>query len=172
LLGSSNLGEKIMAQPNPTSYTDSAAVTLRTPEVPEASWDTGANLASCQAGVGINMGGGAIVGTPEQFTLEDQFEADRIPQNSSAIGGGGFVPRTGNQEFTWDKSQVLYTDGGAASSGGVELEDISGPLPVLVLANPDKTGVSDSDYQELPILVVGSANLESLAAGWIPVATP
>jgi hypothetical protein len=161
-----------MAQPNPTSYVDTTAVTAREIELPEASWDTGVNNASCQAGAGINMGGGAIVGTPEQFTLADQFEADRIPQNSSAIGGGGFVPRTGNQEFTWDKSQALYTAAGAASSGGTELDDSSGPLPVLVFSNPDKTGVSDSDYNDLPSLVVGSANLETLDAGWIPVATP
>lgn len=44
----------------------------------------------------------------------------RIPQDSAILGNGGSVLRVGNVPTTWDKSQALYTDNGAASSGGKE----------------------------------------------------
>ncbi len=44
----------------------------------------------------------------------------RIPQDSGILGHSGSVIRVGNVETTWDKSQALYTENGAASSGGAE----------------------------------------------------
>ena len=88
----------------------SALLLARTTEVPDASWDGGCNAPGLNApGIGINVGGGAIVGTPAQFTLKDQKDAVRVPQNSGGIsyapepirtgtndaGGGGDVTATG-----------------------------------------------------------------------------
>ena len=70
---------------NPTSFRDDSE--LRTGEVPGASWDNGMNWgASCAPGIGINQAGGAVVGTPAQFTLLDQTGAARTPQSSAQIG--------------------------------------------------------------------------------------
>jgi len=57
---------------------------------------------------------------PEKFTLLDQDTDARIPQVSSVIGGDGLTLRVGNTVNTWDKTQALYTENGAASSGGEE----------------------------------------------------
>ena len=74
----------------PTFFVDDAAVTARSAEVPNADWDTGNNIAaSCAHGIGINFEGGAVVGTPEQFTLEDQRGIARTTQISQLIGGSG-----------------------------------------------------------------------------------
>ena len=64
-----------------------------------------------------------VAAGPERFsdwTELDQNEAARIPQDSGILGHTGFVARTGNVATTWDKSQALYTDNGAAGSGGAE----------------------------------------------------
>jgi hypothetical protein len=74
----------------PTFFVDDAAVTARTVEVPNADWDGGGNNgASCSQGLGINYLGGAVVGTPEQFTLLDQRGDPRTTQISQLIGGSG-----------------------------------------------------------------------------------
>jgi hypothetical protein len=76
--------------PNPTFFIEDATVATRAAEVPLADFDAGCNLAgSCAPGLGVNALGGAIVGTPEQFTLEDQHEIARTPQTSQHIGGDG-----------------------------------------------------------------------------------
>ena len=77
---------------NPTFYVDGVAIAARKAEasqsIPVGSWDGGMNAgASNAAGVGINQAGGAVVGTPEQFTLLDQAAAARTPQDSQIIGG-------------------------------------------------------------------------------------
>ena len=59
----------------------------RSSEVPDASWTSGCNVPGLNApGIGINIGGGAIVGTPEQFTLLDQNGDARNPQKSGGVG--------------------------------------------------------------------------------------
>ncbi len=74
----------------PTFFIDATAVAARAAEVPGASFDNGMNNAgSCGEGIGINMNEGAIIGSPEQFTLLDQFETTRTPQVSQHIGGTG-----------------------------------------------------------------------------------
>lgn len=72
---------------NPTVFVDIDAVTLRILEVPAASFNNGCNnAASSSGGIGINMAGGEVVGTPNQFTLLDQKGLDRIAQNGQSIG--------------------------------------------------------------------------------------
>jgi hypothetical protein len=72
----------------PTCFIDTTAVAARTSEVSGADWDNGVNAAASNApGIGINAGGGAVVGTPNQFTLLDQTGTARTPQDSSQIGG-------------------------------------------------------------------------------------
>ena len=74
----------------PVFFVDDAAVTARSAEVPDADWAGGNNVAaSCAHGLGINYGEGAIVGTPNQFTLLDQRGNARVPQTSQLIGGSG-----------------------------------------------------------------------------------
>jgi len=75
---------------DPSYYLDGALVTARESEVPDASFDNGANAAgSCSPGVGIGQGVAAVAGTPEQFTLEDQYELPRTPQDGQHIGVAG-----------------------------------------------------------------------------------
>ena len=77
---------------NPTYFVDDVAVAARKAEanqsIPVGSWLTGLNAGgSCANGIGVNQGEGAVVGTPEQFTLLDQAAAARTPQDSQLIGG-------------------------------------------------------------------------------------
>ena len=74
-----------MAASLPTSFRDDSLV--RSGEVTDADWTNGMNWAASNApGIGINMLQGAIVGTPEQFTLLDQAGDARVPQKSAQIG--------------------------------------------------------------------------------------
>ena len=74
----------------PTYFIDDVAVTEREGDVPLASFDNGMNMAGSSAmGTGINMNEGAVIGTPEQFTLLDQFGNARAAQISQHIGGSG-----------------------------------------------------------------------------------
>lgn len=89
-----------MAQLEPTYFVDDSVVTIRAAEVPAASFTTGMNNGGSNAcGIGINMLAGAVVGTPEQFTLLDQRGLARAAQISQFIGGeplgagqSGFLP--------------------------------------------------------------------------------
>ena len=75
---------------NPTYFIDDTAATARKLEVTAADFDGGVNLGGSNApGLGINMDGGAVVGTPEQFTLLDQHGNARAAQISQHIGGSG-----------------------------------------------------------------------------------
>jgi hypothetical protein len=74
----------------PTAFIDSTAQATRAGEVPNASFTNGMNLGGSNAcGIGINMNGGAVVGTPGQYTLLDQFGSPRTAQISQHIGGSG-----------------------------------------------------------------------------------
>lgn len=62
------------------------AALKRTSEVADADWDNGGNKGgSCACGVGINTGNVSIP-APPQYTLLDQAEAARDPQDSQHIG--------------------------------------------------------------------------------------
>jgi hypothetical protein len=145
--------------------------------IPTEAWDNGVNNASCSAGLGVgyenpdlynnpSYGDGLLDGDPGQFTLLDQDEAVRVPQVSQEIGGLGAVSRTGDQIYTWDASQPLYTSSGAASSGGVEGK---GTEFLAAVSNPDNIivdGESVPDNNAGPT-TNGTGNLQTTAAGWV-----
>jgi hypothetical protein len=79
-----------MANPEVTAFSDVNARIIRGLDVPDASFVDGVNWGgSCSPGLGINIGGGTVEGSNEQFTLLDQFEAVRVPQDASYIGNNG-----------------------------------------------------------------------------------
>ena len=149
----------------PTFFIDDAAFAARGAEVPGATFNSGCGGGASNAhGIGINVGGGAIIGTPEQFTLNDQFGNARQSQRSQCIGGNGTVPRSGNVATTWDKSQALYSENGAASSGGTE-----GTAPDAVIRV-----VADSSAESGGVITLPAegAWLTDLATGWVEDPTP
>jgi hypothetical protein len=153
-----------MAQALPTFFVNDAAVTALGTRVPTASTDTGMNFGASNApGVGISTENPNLEESLPEWTLLDQHGNARESQISQVIGGGGSVVRVGNVVTTWDESQVLYTESGAASSGGLE-----GTAPEAVVrygANPDDVlGQPDNDA---PIVIGQGANLSVLADGWI-----
>ena len=167
-----------MAQALPTAFVDDAAVSALGVRVPDASVGTGMSAGASNApGIGISTENpgleesllpatdGSGLSATGPWTLLDQHGNARAGQIGQLLGGPGIVPRTGNQEFTWDKSQALYTAGGAASSGGQE-----GTLPdgiVRMGVNPDNVdGQPDNDD---PITYGGDATLVDLAVGWTSV---
>lgn len=133
-----------MINPEPSFFYDDPAVALRTPETPTANWTTGMNYgASNSHGIGINVGGGEVAGTPEQFTLNDQRGNPRTPQTGQLIGGLGYTDPSG-----WP------------SSGGVE-----GPLP----DNTIRSGVTSANGDGSIATTSGNMHLPDLATGWTPV---
>lgn len=124
----------------PTVFVETVTVAARALEVPDAAFDDGMNLGASNApGIGINFGGGAIVGEPQQFTLLDQDGDARNPQVSQVIGGDG-----------------LTEVGDWPSSGGVEGK---GTLPVTA-QTPDASGDGSA-------AIDGTAALTDLAVGWV-----
>jgi hypothetical protein len=136
---------------NPTYFVDDAAVTAREAEVVNASFDNGMNMGGSNAcGIGINIDEGAVVGTPEQFTLLDQHGDARTAQISQSLGGYPYVassayPSSGGQEGTSPDAVVR-----------------TGSLPTQAAKD------ADSDLKGT-IIAVGNATLASLAAGWVAV---
>jgi hypothetical protein len=130
-----------MANPNVTyNVAPEATLVARGSEVSGADFDAGCNLAASNApGIGINMGGGAVVGTAEQFTLEDQAEAARTPQDSQVIGGEGLTT-----------AADYPLSGGASGAGTVPIQS----------GVPSSTGDGD-------VTVGGDATLATLSAGWV-----
>ena len=135
-----------MSNPDVTAFVDDAAVTAAvTTEARQAaaSYVGGMNAGASNApGIGINQGGGAVVGTPEQFTLLDQFGNAREAQISQLLGGNGITLASG-----WP------------SSGGLE-----GTLPDAVI----RFGAQDAAYPDGSgdIVFTGNSTLSVLATGW------
>ena len=149
-----------------TYFQDDAARSAREAEVPDASFSNGMNMGgSSSMGQGINMLEGEVVGTPEQFTLLDQFENARTAQISQNIGGLPSVPRTGNQQFTWDRSQALFTENGAASSGGTPGTE---PDSIIRFGNAPTQAAKDAADPSIDgsIIFTGDATLSTLELGW------
>lgn len=100
-----------MSNAIPTYYTDAAAVTTRIAEVPNADFTKGANIAASNAcGIGINIGGGEVVGTPAQFTLFDQNEALRTPQTSQILGEDATAIKAGAPSSSGDGAVPISSD--------------------------------------------------------------
>jgi hypothetical protein len=158
-----------MAQSLPNTFRDTTAIAARDGEVPAADFTNGVNNGSCQPGIGINFGQPDAAGTPEQFTLLDQYGAIgevRVPQVDQVIGGAGAVPRTGNVETTWDTTQALYTLNGAASSGGVEGNGKAEAQFIIAAGNPTQAAKDGDPELDGTVTVLGTANLQTLAVGW------
>lgn len=128
---------------NPTLFRDDAAIALRSLENTLASWTTGMNNGGSNAcGIGINIDGGAVVGTDEQFTLLDQFGNARAGQRSQSIGGYPYV------------AAADYP-----SSGGAEG---TAPDGTIFAATVSSTGDGS-------VVSLGNATLNDLATGWVAV---
>lgn len=137
----------------PTFLQDDAAVTARALEVVGASFDNGCNLAgSCAPGIGINMLKGAVVGTPEQFTLLDQNGDARDPQTSQAIGGLPYVDRTA---VDWPGSGGVA---GTLPDASIRYGDNEAPTYAEIAADGSLSGT---------ITPIANCDLLSLAAGWV-----
>ena len=134
---------------DPTFFVDATTVTAREAEVTAADFDNGMNNGACQPGIGINMAGGAVIGEPQQFTLEDQDEDIRVPQVGQYIGGDGL-------------GGTYPSSGGVAGKGTVGIS--TGTLPTnaaKAAADPSIDGT---------VILTGDANLQTLSAGWVAVA--
>lgn len=126
--------------PQVTAFVDTVAVGLREIEVPDADFGNGCNAgASNSSGIGINIGGGEVIGTPEQYTLLDQFENARAAQISQCIGGPGYSA--------------------AGTSDGQE-----GTLPDAVIRAGNPSAAGDG-----LVTATGNASLLTLLAGWTSV---
>ena len=124
-----------------TYFIDDTAVTARALEVPNASFVNGANNAgSCAPCIGINMLEGAVIGTPAQYTLLDQFGNARAAQISQHIGGSGLdVGSSG----TLPDAVSRYGDS---------------PTQAAKDADPDLDGT---------ITATANCTLNTLALGWV-----
>ena len=170
--------------PNATYFYASAfqGGTAARARTPNAEWYNGANPnAGNNSGIGININGGSL---PEitgensigyNWTLLQQMPnifnpsvmQSRTPQGVCPIGCSANVIRIGNVATTWDTTQPLYTESGAASSGG--------SIPQLMQFGPISAGTNPDNVDGAPVegaapVLVGSATLATLSAGW--VATP
>jgi len=136
--------------PDVTYYSDDLAKTIRETEVPAASFDNGANNAASNAcGIGVNIGGGAVVGSTAQFTLADQGGNARTPQNSQSIGGFALT-----DPVSWPSS------GGNSGAGTQPLLAGTTPTTAAKLADPSVDG---------RVITTGDATLATLNAGWTAV---
>jgi hypothetical protein len=134
---------------NPTAFQDDAAVAARSPEVPLASFANGMNMSgSCAPGVGINIDAGAVVGTPEQFTLLDQRGLARVGQRSQSIGG---FPYVANAAYPSSGGQEGYLPDAVISVGTL-------PTQAAKDADPALDGT---------LIEIGNATLADLATGWV-----
>ena len=124
-----------------TYFIDDIARAARELEVVDASFVNGMNNGGSNApGVGINMNEGAVVGTPEQFTLLDQHGNAREAQISQHIGGSGLGD---GSEGTLPDAVVRFGDA---------------PTEAAKDADPAVDGT---------IVSLGNSTLSSLAAGWV-----
>ena len=118
-----------------TYFTDLTTVIAREAEVAAADFDNGMNQGgSCAPGIGINIGGGAVVGTPEQFTLLDQDGDARVPQVTQHIGGNGLnagVAGKGTEPIEIGVND-LAGDGGVAVEGNAVLVDLAGGWAAVI----------------------------------------
>jgi hypothetical protein len=143
-----------MAQSLPNTFRDTTAIAARAAENTTADFTNGMNNGSCQSGVGVAFGQPDAAGTPEQFTLLDQYGPAgevRVPQVDQLIGGAGYVDRS---------TAPYWSSGGAEGDGKAEAQYViaaTNPTQAAVDADPDLGGT---------IVVAGTANLQTLAVGW------
>ena len=74
----------------PTAFVNATSVTAREAEVTAADFDNGANAgAACAPGIGIATDVAGLTGATSGWTLKDQTDTARTPQDSQHIGGTG-----------------------------------------------------------------------------------
>lgn len=141
----------------PTFFVDELAVIARSTEVPEASFVNGANLAASNAcGIGINMEGGAVVGTPAQFTVTDQRGQARDPQCSQSLGG---FPYADPADYP--------------SSGGTEnLLPSDFDVPILTGTMPTTAEKEANPSIDGEAVITGTATISDAATGWVGGVVP
>ena len=141
---------------NPTFFTDDAARTLREAETPNASFVNGMNLAGSNAcGVGINAEEGAVVGTPEQFTLLDQNELAREAQRSQSIGGYPY------SDFAND---YPLSGGAGGPPNGTQPDAV-----IFIGSNPTQAAKDNNPELDGTLALLGGATLADIAVGWVAV---
>jgi hypothetical protein len=144
----------------PTFFQDDAAETARALEVVGASFVNGANMGgSCAPGLGINMNEGAVVGTPEQFTLlmQDGVTA-RVPQFSQSIGGFPFVDRVADA-VPWPGSGGTS---GALPEGAVRFGDNpTNPAKEAAVAGNSGPSIDGT------VAAIANSTLVTIEAGWV-----
>jgi hypothetical protein len=143
-----------MATSSPSTFRDTASIASRKAEanqiIPDLSWSNGMNNGLCAPGIGVALGQPNAAGTPNQFTLLDQDGDIRVPQVSQSIGGVGFA------------DAANYPSSGGAKGAGTEF--------IIGVINPTQAAKdADSDLRG-SITVDGTANLQTLAAGWVKTA--
>jgi len=137
-----------MSNPDVSAAVDDVSVAARALEVPDADFTNGMNVTGSNApGIGINIAGGAVIGTPEQFTLNDQDNDARTPQVSQLVGGAGYINRG---SVAWP------------SSGGVEGKGV-----LFLRGGPQAAAAGDGT-----ITFTDNLWLQALSGGWIYDPTP
>lgn len=110
-------------------FRDDNAILVRSGELPYADFVTGVNnAASNAAGIGINVGGGAITGEPQQFTLEDQRGVARTTQISQLVGGNGLGDGTSGtlpDAVIFKGTPTTNGNGNISYDGNVSLTDLA-----------------------------------------------
>ena len=135
----------------PTYFVDDVAVAARAIETPGASFANGVNIGGSNApGIGINVLGGAVVGTPDQFTLLDQFGNARDAQISQSIGGLPYV----------DRGTVPYPGSGGTPGTTPDATLAYGTAPTQAAKDADSAldGTITPD---------GAPSLLDVAVGWV-----
>ena len=103
------------------TFNQSAAVTARQAEVPNARWYTGGQwAAACACGLGIGTDNPGLDESLPNWTLLDQAGAARNPQKSQSIGGSGLGDgdqSTANMSITVPTG----TEGGQTQTGTPQL---------------------------------------------------
>jgi hypothetical protein len=141
---------------NPTFFRDDAATALREVEVPDASFTNGMNLGGSNAcGIGINAEEGAVVGTPEQFTLLDQNELPRTAQRSQFIGGYPY------SDFAND---YPLSGGAGGPPNGTQPDAV-----IFIGSNPTQAAKDSNPALDGTVALLGAATLADIAVGWVAV---
>jgi hypothetical protein len=136
---------------SPQTFRNTTAIGLRAAEYAGTPFLSGMNNGSCQPGIGIALASGEDM--TDSWSLLDQDGDIRVPQHSAVIGNVGYTdpadyPSSGGTEGN-GKAQAQYVIG------------VINPTLAAVEADPNVGGT---------ITVDGTANLQTLAAGWVKTA--
>jgi len=135
---------------SPNTFRDTLAITARAAEYAGNPFLNGMNNGTCAPGVGVSLGGGDVTG---EWDLLDQFGEVRVPQVSQVLGGLG-----------------ISTMAERPSSGGIEGNGSAHTEFIVGATNPTKDAVEADPTLDGTMVQDGTANLQTLAAGWVKTA--